>query len=161
MWVTNSGKNIHLKSSPLTKVCDIERLMLEKLAQEKLQQLGISLTPAPPAESSSSVAKQTKRKVLLLKRKAVTTGIFESKSKDDCSSKGETRKNKKENLIAMRVRHKRSGKEEIFFSFFLLARAFFLFFAYDGNSMKKTQRGLSKYLFSQEALFSICRSSNA
>lgn len=97
MWVTNSGKNIHLKSTPLTKVCDIERLMLDKLAQEKLQQLGIALTAAPsPAEqqqsATSAAVKQTKRKVLLLKRKAVTTGLFESKSKEDCSSKGEKKK---------------------------------------------------------------------
>lgn len=97
MWVTNSGKNIHLKSTPLTKVCDIERLMLDKLAQEKLQQLGIALTAAPSLaeqqqSATSAAVKQTKRKVLLLKRKAVTTGLFESKSKEDCSSKGEKKK---------------------------------------------------------------------
>lgn len=89
--MTNNGKSVQIKSCPLYSITEIERLMLDKLAQEKLQQLGVSLTAAPTAaELSTSAAKQSKRKVLLLKRKAVTTGIFESKSKEDCSSKGKT-----------------------------------------------------------------------
>jgi hypothetical protein len=38
--------------------------------------------------NQSSQAKPHKRRVLLLKRKAVTTGIFDSKGKDDFSNKG-------------------------------------------------------------------------
>lgn len=81
--------------------------MLEKQAQEKILQLGITLTPQGSTfgiESfkfaidvkrlffsfSSEATSQTsqkphKRRVLLLKRKAVTTGIFDSKGKDDVS----------------------------------------------------------------------------
>jgi hypothetical protein len=89
--VTSNGKSVQIKSSSLTTITEIERLMLEKLSQEKLQQLGVSLTAQSAASelSSTSASKQNKRKVLLLKRKAVTTGLFESKSKEDCSSKGE------------------------------------------------------------------------
>lgn len=89
--MTSNGKSVQIKSSSLTTITEIERLMLEKLSQEKLQQLGVSLTAQSAASelSSTSASKQNKRKVLLLKRKAVTTGLFESKSKEDCSSKGE------------------------------------------------------------------------
>lgn len=38
--------------------------------------------------STQSTQKPHKRRVLLLKRKAVTTGIFDSKGKEDYSSKG-------------------------------------------------------------------------
>lgn len=114
IWVTNNGKNIHLKSAQLTKITDIERLMLDKLAQEKLQQLGISLTAPSPADSSTSATKQTKRKVLLLKRKAVTTGIFESKSKEDCSSKGEIIVRTSEEKIFEDVKERKKVEEKLF-----------------------------------------------
>jgi hypothetical protein len=39
--------------------------------------------------TSQASQKPHKRRVLLLKRKAVTTGIFDSKGKDDYSNKGE------------------------------------------------------------------------
>lgn len=41
-----------------------------------------------PEATTQSSQKPHKRRVLLLKRKAVTTGIFDSKGKDDYSNKG-------------------------------------------------------------------------
>jgi hypothetical protein len=95
----------------LPSLTEVERVILEKQAAEKIQQLGVTLTPQGEISNShsrlsfslkksnyfllfteasnQSTQKPHKRRVLLLKRKAVTTGIFDSsKGKDDYSNKG-------------------------------------------------------------------------
>lgn len=105
VWVTNNGKRVQLRDVFLPSLTEVERVVLEKQAQEKILQLGITLSPqgifdfhflkktflliSIIAEATSqSTQKPHKRRVLLLKRKAVTTGIFDSKGKDDYSNKG-------------------------------------------------------------------------
>lgn len=101
VWVTNNDKRVQLRDVFLPSLTEVERLVLEKQAQEKILQLGITVSPHGRVlnesdhkiraltnfitETSQTNQKPHKRRVLLLKRKAVTTGIFDSKGKDDYS----------------------------------------------------------------------------
>lgn len=65
--------------------------MFDKISQDKIMQLGITVSLVPNTSGQQAAApKPQKRRVLLLKRKAITTGFFDSssKGKDDVSSKG-------------------------------------------------------------------------
>ncbi|KAL7048197.1 hypothetical protein ACKWTF_003260 [Chironomus riparius] len=88
IWIcAHTGKRVQLRDVFLPTLTEVERVVLEKQAKEKILQLGVTLTPQESSNQSSQ--KPHKRRVLLLKRKAVTTGIFDSsKGKDDYSNKG-------------------------------------------------------------------------
>lgn len=45
VWVTNNGKRVQLRDVFLPSLTEVERLVLEKQAQEKILQLGVTLTP--------------------------------------------------------------------------------------------------------------------
>lgn len=45
VWVTNDGKRVQLRDVFLPTLTEVERVVLEKQAQEKILQLGITLTP--------------------------------------------------------------------------------------------------------------------
>lgn len=45
VWVTNNGKRVQLRDVFLPSLTEVERLVLEKQAQEKILQLGITLSP--------------------------------------------------------------------------------------------------------------------
>jgi len=106
VWATNNGKRVQLRDVFLPSLTEVERVVLEKQAKEKIQQLGI--TPSSQGTACSSLCSESfiisglftdsspqssqkphKRRVLLLKRKAVTTGIFDSKGKEEYSNKGD------------------------------------------------------------------------
>ncbi|CAO1343516.1 unnamed protein product [Diamesa serratosioi] len=85
IWVTNNGKRVQLRDVFVPNLTEVERVVLEKTASEKILQLGITVLPYA---ASQAPQKPPKRRVLLLKRKAVTTGFFDSKGKEDYASKG-------------------------------------------------------------------------
>lgn len=45
MWVTNYGKRVQLRDVFLPNLTEVERVSLEKIAQEKIVQLGITVAP--------------------------------------------------------------------------------------------------------------------
>jgi hypothetical protein len=45
VWVTNTGKRVQLRDVFLPSLTEVERVVLEKQASEKIQQLGVTLTP--------------------------------------------------------------------------------------------------------------------
>lgn len=53
VWVTNTGKRVQLRDVFLPSLTEVERVVLQKQAAEKIQQLGVTLTPQgnynPPA----------------------------------------------------------------------------------------------------------------
>ena len=90
MWISFQGKKVQLRDVFLPNLTEVEKIVFDKISQDKIMQLGIIV--APDLEASGQAApKPQKRRVLLLKRKAITTGFFDSssKGKDDISSKGE------------------------------------------------------------------------
>jgi hypothetical protein len=45
LWVTNTGKRVQLRDVFLPSLTEVERVVLQKQAAEKIQQLGVTLTP--------------------------------------------------------------------------------------------------------------------
>lgn len=45
IWITNNGKRVQLRDVFLPSLTEVERVVLEKQASEKIQQLGVTLTP--------------------------------------------------------------------------------------------------------------------
>lgn len=46
MWIcANTGKRVQLRDVFLPSLTEVERVVLEKQASEKIQQLGVTLTP--------------------------------------------------------------------------------------------------------------------
>lgn len=43
VWVTNNGKRVELRDVFLPSITEVERVVLEKQAKEKIAQLGITL----------------------------------------------------------------------------------------------------------------------
>ncbi|KAJ8678978.1 hypothetical protein QAD02_014765, partial [Eretmocerus hayati] len=84
-WAGTSGRRVTLQDSPLRSLSEVERKVLCRVAVAKLQALNLGVHIRPPSESltSGSVTAKPKRRAYLLKRKALTTGFFDSKSKDD------------------------------------------------------------------------------
>lgn len=74
-----------LQDTPLRSLSEIERKVLCRVAVAKLQALNLGVHIRPPNESlsSGSVTAKPKRRAYLLKRKALTTGFFDSKTRDD------------------------------------------------------------------------------
>ncbi|CAK9818984.1 Rho GTPase-activating protein 6 [Anthophora plagiata] len=84
-WAGTGGRRVTLQDTPLRSLSEIERKVLCKVAVAKLQALNLGVHIRPPSESlgSSSVVTKPKRRAPLLKRKALTTGFFDNKGKDD------------------------------------------------------------------------------
>ncbi|XP_043604317.1 uncharacterized protein LOC122577227 [Bombus pyrosoma] len=84
-WAGTGGRRVTLQDTPLRSLSEIERKVLCKVAVAKLQALNLGVHIRPPSESlgTSAVATKPKRRAPLLKRKALTTGFFDNKGKDD------------------------------------------------------------------------------
>ncbi|KAK9305229.1 hypothetical protein QLX08_003666 [Tetragonisca angustula] len=84
-WAGTSGRRVTLQDTSLRSLSEIERKVLCKVAVAKLQALNLGVHIRPPSESlgSSSVVTKPKRRAPLLKRKALTTGFFDNKGKED------------------------------------------------------------------------------
>ncbi|XP_071545387.1 uncharacterized protein RhoGAP102A isoform X2 [Panulirus ornatus] len=80
-WASVTGRNVTLENSTLLQLTELERLTLQQLAIAKLQALNLGCQIRVPREQTSS-AVQKKRRPYLLKRKALTTGIFDSKKEE-------------------------------------------------------------------------------
>lgn len=53
VWVTNNGKRVQLRDVFLPSLTEVERLVLEKQAQDKILQLGVTLSPQGESESKA------------------------------------------------------------------------------------------------------------
>nr|XP_050860880.1 uncharacterized protein LOC127068595 isoform X2 [Vespula vulgaris] len=84
-WAGTGGRRVTLQDTSLRSLSEIERKVLCKVAVAKLQALNLGVHIRPPSESlgSGAVATKPKRRAYLLKRKALTTGFFESKGKEE------------------------------------------------------------------------------
>ncbi|CAL7936435.1 unnamed protein product [Xylocopa violacea] len=84
-WAGTGGRRVTLQDTSLRSLSEIERKVLRKVAVAKLQALNLGVHIRPPSESlgSSCVVTKPKRRAPLLKRKALTTGFFDNKGKDD------------------------------------------------------------------------------
>ncbi|XP_057319246.1 uncharacterized protein LOC130663795 [Microplitis mediator] len=84
-WAGTSGRRVTLQDIPLRVLSEVERKVLCRVAVAKLQALNLGVHIRPPSESlgSASVTNKPKRRAYLLKRKALTTGFFENKTKED------------------------------------------------------------------------------
>jgi hypothetical protein len=54
IWVTNTGKRVQLRDVFLPSLTEVERTILDKQAAEKIQQLGVTLTPQGEISNSCS-----------------------------------------------------------------------------------------------------------
>ncbi|RLU24384.1 hypothetical protein DMN91_002472 [Ooceraea biroi] len=84
-WAGTGGRRVTLHDTSLRRLSDIEKKVLCKVAVAKLQALNLGVHIRPPSESlgSGSVTTKPKRRAYLLKRKALTTGFFDNKGKDE------------------------------------------------------------------------------
>ncbi|XP_015120058.1 uncharacterized protein LOC107043204 [Diachasma alloeum] len=84
-WAGTSGRRVTLQDIPLRALSEVERKVLCRVAVAKLQALNLGVHIRPPNESfgSGSISNKPKRRTYLLKRKALTTGLFDNKSKED------------------------------------------------------------------------------
>ncbi|KAK4290133.1 hypothetical protein Pmani_036952 [Petrolisthes manimaculis] len=73
-----TGRVVSLEPTTLLHLTELERVTLQQLALAKLQALNLGCTIRIPAEQASGGC-QKKRRPYLLKRKALTTGFFDSK----------------------------------------------------------------------------------
>ncbi|XP_014473881.1 PREDICTED: uncharacterized protein LOC106744012 [Dinoponera quadriceps] len=84
-WAGTAGRRVTLQDTQLRTLSEIERKVLCKVAVAKLQALNLGVHIRPPSESvgSGSATTKPKRRAYLLKRKALTTGFFDNKGKDE------------------------------------------------------------------------------
>ncbi|XP_066593219.1 uncharacterized protein RhoGAP102A [Prorops nasuta] len=84
-WAGTGGRRVTLQDTSLRSLSEIERKVLCKVAVAKLQALNLGVHIRPPSESLGgvSVTAKPKRRAYLLKRKALTTGFFDNKGKDE------------------------------------------------------------------------------
>ncbi|XP_011162524.2 uncharacterized protein LOC105197720 isoform X2 [Solenopsis invicta] len=84
-WAGTGGRRVTLHDTSLRTLSDIEKKVLCKVAVAKLQALNLGVHIRPPSESlgPGSVTTKPKRRAYLLKRKALTTGFFDNKGKDE------------------------------------------------------------------------------
>ncbi|XP_017768405.1 PREDICTED: uncharacterized protein LOC108556706 [Nicrophorus vespilloides] len=86
IWTSVTGKQVILADTTLQHLSDVERKILQKVALDKLQALNLGVTVKVPSDNVVVVPK--KRRPYLLKRKALTTGIFDTSRKDADKDKG-------------------------------------------------------------------------
>lgn len=84
-WAGTGNRRITLQDTSLRALSEIERKVLCKVAVAKLQALNLGVHIRPPSETlgSGSATTKPKRRAYLLKRKALTTGFFDNKGKDE------------------------------------------------------------------------------
>ncbi|XP_032675641.1 uncharacterized protein LOC116846208 [Odontomachus brunneus] len=84
-WAGTASRRVTLQDTQLRTLSEIERKVLCKVAVAKLQALNLGVHIRPPSESvgSGSATTKPKRRAYLLKRKALTTGFFDNKGKDE------------------------------------------------------------------------------
>ncbi|XP_011870512.1 PREDICTED: uncharacterized protein LOC105563497 [Vollenhovia emeryi] len=84
-WAGTGNRRVTLQDTSLRALSDIEKKVLCKVAVAKLQALNLGVHIRPPSESlgTGSVTTKPKRRAYLLKRKALTTGFFDNKGKDE------------------------------------------------------------------------------
>ncbi|GAB0092098.1 hypothetical protein DMENIID0001_070630 [Sergentomyia squamirostris] len=83
VWTSSEGCRIQLIDVDLDDLSVIERKMLQRVATAKLKELNFGATIPPCLEDGvASVEKKSKRRPYLLKRKALTTGFFDSTKKE-------------------------------------------------------------------------------
>uniref|UniRef100_A0A1B6E243 Rho-GAP domain-containing protein n=1 Tax=Clastoptera arizonana TaxID=38151 RepID=A0A1B6E243_9HEMI len=89
MWTNVTGKSVTLSDTSLLNLTEIERKVLQKVALAKLQALNLGVNIRIPSDCVPATSVQKpKRRAYLIKRKALTTSIFDTKGKDD-KDKGE------------------------------------------------------------------------
>ncbi|XP_030761287.1 uncharacterized protein LOC115886333 isoform X2 [Sitophilus oryzae] len=81
VWTSVTGREVILGDTNLLHLTDIERKVLQKVAIAKLQALNLGVSVKVPTETIGSVPTK-KRRPYLLKRKAITTSIFDSSRKE-------------------------------------------------------------------------------
>ncbi|XP_012252280.2 uncharacterized protein LOC105683888 [Athalia rosae] len=83
-WAGAGGRRVTLQDTSLRALSDVERRVLCQVAVAKLQALNLGVHIRPPTETlGGSVSAKPKRRAYLLKRKALTTGFFDNKGKED------------------------------------------------------------------------------
>ncbi|XP_029167566.1 uncharacterized protein LOC114938015 [Nylanderia fulva] len=84
-WAGTGNRRVTLQDTSLRALSDVERKVLCKVAVAKLQALNLGVHIRPPSETlgSGSATTKPKRRAYLLKRKALTTGFFDNKGKDE------------------------------------------------------------------------------
>ncbi|XP_018580039.1 uncharacterized protein LOC108917763 isoform X2 [Anoplophora glabripennis] len=86
VWNNVSGRQVVLSDTSLLHLSEVERKVLQKVAIAKLQALNLGVSVKVPSDNVGSVVKP-KRRPYLLKRKALTTGIFDTNRKDSDKEK--------------------------------------------------------------------------
>uniref|UniRef100_A0AAR5QGE6 Uncharacterized protein n=1 Tax=Dendroctonus ponderosae TaxID=77166 RepID=A0AAR5QGE6_DENPD len=81
VWNSLSGRQVILQDTDLLHLSELERKVLQKVAIAKLQALNLGVCVKVPTENIGAIPTK-KRRPYLLKRKALTTGIFDSGRKD-------------------------------------------------------------------------------
>ncbi|XP_050298074.1 uncharacterized protein LOC126737287 [Anthonomus grandis grandis] len=81
IWNSVTGRQVILQDTNLLHLTEVERKVLQKVAIAKLQALNLGVSVKVPTEIIGSVPTK-KRRPYLLKRKALTTGIFDGNRKD-------------------------------------------------------------------------------
>ncbi|KAL1509148.1 hypothetical protein ABEB36_003933 [Hypothenemus hampei] len=87
IWMSTTGRQVVLQDTNLMHLSEVERKVLQKVAIAKLQALNLGVTVKVPTENVGIVPIK-KRRPYLLKRKALTTGIFDSNRKQDVDKDG-------------------------------------------------------------------------
>ncbi|KAF7284838.1 hypothetical protein GWI33_021481 [Rhynchophorus ferrugineus] len=81
LWTSVTGRQVVLGDTNLMHLTDVERKVLQKVAIAKLQALNLGVSVRVPTENIGVVPTK-KRRPYLLKRKAITTSIFDGSRKE-------------------------------------------------------------------------------
>ncbi|CAG9856797.1 unnamed protein product [Phyllotreta striolata] len=87
VWSNITGRQVILNDTSLLNLTEIERKVLQKVAIAKLQALNLGVNIKVPSDNVGGVTAKPKRRPYLLKRKALTTGIFDANRKEDDKNK--------------------------------------------------------------------------
>ncbi|CAH1159539.1 unnamed protein product [Phaedon cochleariae] len=82
IWNNITGRQVILGDTSILHLSEIERKVLQKVAIAKLQALNLGVNVKVPSENAGCGVTKPKRRPYLLKRKALTTGIFDASRKD-------------------------------------------------------------------------------
>ncbi|XP_047112193.1 uncharacterized protein LOC124788950 [Schistocerca piceifrons] len=90
-WSNVSGRQVQLSDVPLLQLSEPERLVLAQVALAKLRALNLGVTVRVPSDTVAAPSHKPKRRAYLLKRKALTTGFFDTgRAKDADKDKENT-----------------------------------------------------------------------
>ncbi|KAJ3631337.1 hypothetical protein MTP99_012470 [Tenebrio molitor] len=90
VWSSLTGRQVILGATTLLQLTDVERKVLQKVALAKLQALNLGVAIKVPSENVGAAVNKPKRRPYLLKRKALTTSIFDTNRKDTTDKDGNT-----------------------------------------------------------------------